>query len=289
MFGYVTIYRKDLPQQALDCYQGYYCGLCQALGQKYGVFGRMTLSYDMTFTALLLSALYEPADVHSYGRCVPHPLKARPRIHNEFVDYAADLGIALAYYNFMDDWNDEQKSQSHRMAQRLAPFLAGIEERHPVQCTAIRERLAELTELENADSDDLDALCGCFGKLLGAVFDCRGDLWGPVLQAVGRGMGGFIYLMDAYDDLDKDRRNGSFNALAPLAASLSADEYEKQVHELLTQQMALCAQSFEMLPILKETPEGQLLYNTIYSGVWCQYAKTNALHTKHREGKQTHA
>ena len=49
----------------------------------------------------------------------------------------------------------------------------------------------------------------------------------------------------------------------------------------LTQQIGLCAQQFQLLPILKETPEGQILYNTLYSGVWSQYA----LVRKHREGR----
>lgn len=44
----------------MDCYQAYYCGLCQSLGRKYGTAARMALSYDMTFAALLLTALYDP-------------------------------------------------------------------------------------------------------------------------------------------------------------------------------------------------------------------------------------
>ena len=69
MFGYVTIYRKDLPPEVIDRYQAYYCGLCEALGRRYGAAGRMTLSFDMTFAAVLLSALYDPETVYSTGRC----------------------------------------------------------------------------------------------------------------------------------------------------------------------------------------------------------------------------
>ena len=39
MFGYVTIYRNDLTQPAIDRYQAYYCGLCEALGRKYAPHG----------------------------------------------------------------------------------------------------------------------------------------------------------------------------------------------------------------------------------------------------------
>lgn len=135
--------------------------------------------------------------------------------------------------------------------------------------------------LEEAESHDLDALCNAFGTLLGAVFACRNDAWAPVLNAMGRGLGGFIYLMDAYDDLEKDRKKGRFNALQALADTLPPAEYEERCHDLLTQQMGLCAQQFSLLPILQETPEGKLLYNTIYSGVWSKYA----LVRKHREGR----
>ena len=89
MFGYVTIYHKGLAKPELDRYQAYYCGLCRTLGQKYGLPGQLTLSYDLAFIAILHSALYEPQTQFSAGRCAPHPIKARPRAANEFLDYAA--------------------------------------------------------------------------------------------------------------------------------------------------------------------------------------------------------
>lgn len=290
MFGYVTIYRKDLPPEVIDRYQAYYCGLCEALGRRYGAAGRMTLSFDMTFAAVLLSALYDPETVYSTGRCAPHPLKPRPRAANRYVDYAADMSIALAYYNFLDDWQDEHRRGSLRSARRLEQHLPGIRRAHPAQCEAIRTRLDALTALEAAGSDDLDALCGCFGALLGAVFRYQNDMWAPVLDRLGRGLGGFIYLMDAYDDLEKDAKNGSFNALAALRARLDDEAFETRCHELLTQQMGICAEAFGLLPVLKDSPEGQLLYNTIYSGVWCKYTLIKARREdKRREAEKRHA
>ena len=281
MFGYVTIYRKGLTNQDLDRYQAYYCGLCQVLGERYGLPGRLAMSYDMAFTAMLLTALYEPDTRFGTGRCAPHPLKARPRARNEFLDYAADMTILLAYHNFLDDWQDDHRQASLRRARQFEPLLPAIRERWPRQFSVIGEQLSALNLLEEAGSHDLDALCNAFGTLLGAVFACRQDLWTPVLEGMGRGLGGFIYLMDAYDDLEKDRKKGRYNALQALAEQLPPAVYETRCRELLTQQIGLCAQQFQLLPILKETPEGQILYNTLYSGVWSQYA----LVRKHREGR----
>ena len=69
-------------------------------GRRYGRTGQLALSYDMAFVAILLTALYDTPTAFSEGRCVPHPLKKRPRADNELLDYAADMTAALAYYNF---------------------------------------------------------------------------------------------------------------------------------------------------------------------------------------------
>lgn len=284
MFGYVTIYRKGLADADMDRYQAYYCGLCRALGRRYGRTGQLALSYDMAFVAILLTALYDVPTAYTAGRCAPHPIKPRPRADNEFMDYAADMTAALAYYNFLDDWQDDHRRASLAQAQKLEPSLPALRERWPRQLQTMAAQLDRLNALESAGSHDLDALCNAFGALLGEVFACRDDIWAPALRAMGQGLGGFIYLMDAYDDLEKDEKKGRFNALRQLADELPPAAYEQRCHELLTQQMAFCAQNFELLPILKDTPEGQLLHNTIYAGVWSKYALVKATRTP-RKGK----
>lgn len=127
----------------MDCYQAYYCGLCQSLGRKYGTAARMALSYDMTFAALLLTALYDPPTQTSQGRCAPHPLRTRPRAVNEFTDYAADMTVVLAYYNYLDDWRDDHKRSRLRLAKQLKPHLENIRRQWPRQCEAIHTKRAE--------------------------------------------------------------------------------------------------------------------------------------------------
>ena len=59
MFGYIIVNKQELKFREFDVYQSYYCGLCQSLKERFGRRGQLTLSYDMTFVALLLSALYD--------------------------------------------------------------------------------------------------------------------------------------------------------------------------------------------------------------------------------------
>lgn len=289
MFGYVSVYHKDLSPAAQERYQAAYCGLCRALRGRYGVVGQSALSYDMAFTAVLLTALYDPPTEYGRGRCALHPAKARPRAANEWIDYAADMTALLAYYNFLDDWQDDGSHAARALAGRLARYLPALQTRWPRQCAAVKTQLAALEALESAGCADLDALCNAFGALLGAVLAPREDLWAPVLGRMGQALGGFIYLMDAYDDLERDAKRGNFNALAALHSALPAQAFEARCKALLEAQMALCAQAFGLLPIVKDTPEGEILYNTLYAGVWGRYELRHAARQRragNRSGKE---
>ena len=152
-------------------------------------------------------------------------------------------------------------------------MLPAIRARWPRQTAAITAQLEALNVLEKAGSHDLDALCRAFGDLLGAVFACREDIWAPTLQAMGRGLGGFIYLMDAYDDLPRDKRRGAYNPLRELSTHPDYEEEMLDIFELL---LARCAQNFERLPCVEDA---DLLRNILYSGVWLKYNCKNAKRT----------
>ena len=59
MFGYIMVNKGELKFKEYELYQSYYCGLCRKLKEHYGILGQLTLSYDLTFVILLLTALYE--------------------------------------------------------------------------------------------------------------------------------------------------------------------------------------------------------------------------------------
>lgn len=108
MFGFVLANRSLLTQEQLARYRSCYCGLCGEIGHTYGSLQRFALNYDMTFLVLLLSSLYEPEEAASSVRCVAHPWKPHAQWRNAFTAYAAAMNVALAYYQCMDDWEDEK-------------------------------------------------------------------------------------------------------------------------------------------------------------------------------------
>ena len=109
MFGYVTVNKPEIKFKDFDVYRSFYCGLCRELRERYGIPGQISLTYDMTFVVLLLSALYEPPTKKGTSRCVVHPLKPQPVRKNTVTEYCADMNVILTYYKCMDDWQDEHK------------------------------------------------------------------------------------------------------------------------------------------------------------------------------------
>ena len=106
MFGYVIADLDRLDEGQKARYHSLYCGLCRALYETYGAAPALALTYDMTFLALFLGALYEPEETSGCARCARHPLHAQAWVRTKATDYAAAMNCLLAYENCRDDWHD---------------------------------------------------------------------------------------------------------------------------------------------------------------------------------------
>lgn len=269
MFGYVTIHKPELRVREFYEFRAFYCGLCQVLKEKYGMKGQMTLTYDMTFLVMLLTSLYEPETKEESRRCLVHPTKAHAMLKNEVTEYAATMNIALTWHHLEDDWQDERKALELAGMQLYRRSYRKVEQEYPRQCAVIKEKLAELSELERAGEElaDLDALSSCFGELMAELFVMRKDHWEETLRKLGFYLGKFIYLMDAYDDLPEDMKKGRFN---PLKCRQNRPGFEEECRQMLVMMMAECTEAFERLPLIKDI---DILRNILYNGVWSKYEK----------------
>ena len=92
----------------------------------------------------------------------------------------------------------------------------------------------------------------------------KADEWESYLRKIGFFMGKFIYILDAYDDLEHDRKKGCFN---PFLLK-EKENLEDWVKQLLMMAASEFAKEFEKLPIIEDV---ELLRNIIYSGVWTRY------------------
>ncbi|MGN0999558.1 MAG: DUF5685 family protein [Faecousia sp.] len=262
MFGLITADMKELTKEQQKRYSAVYCGICRQIRSRSSQLSRLGLSYDMAFLALLLMSLYEPEEVSGNQACSLHPIQRRAWVDNEYVGYAADMNVALAYYNAADDWEDDHKYSAKKMMEVFGKDYSAIKQRFPRQCEAIRQCIGKLSELEKSGCANPDEPANCFGALMGELLVYREDLWEPTLRQMGMALGRFIYLADAAQDFSRDKRKGKYNPY--LAMGMEHADWQRW-DEYLVLAMGRCTEEFEKLPLVQDKG---LLDNILYSGVW---------------------
>lgn len=261
MFGFVNVSSKELTKEQQTRYNRVYCGICRAIGNQGDQTARLVLSYDMTFLALLLMSLYEPEESVGDRVCMLHPISKRKWVDSPYIQYAADMNIALAYYNCLDDWQDDGSHPKKWMANHLSRFLPDIEARYPRQCAAIGSCIQSLSSLEKENCADADACANRFGALMAELLVYQEDLWANDLREMGMALGRFIYLADAAVDYRKDKRKHKYNPYLAMGIGEDFPRWE----QYLVLNMARCTEFYEKLPLVQDKP---ILDNILYSGVW---------------------
>ncbi len=260
MFGFVVANQEKLSPGDKDIYKSCYCGLCRSLGKRHGNLSRLTINYDMTFIILVLSSLYEEDYKRISERCMVHPVNKHTCRFNGISDYAADMNIVLAYFNFIDDWNDDKKLHSLIEAKLLEKAYRRVHVKYPDQCGNISAYLKELLEIEKSGELNPDIPANCFGKLMAEVVSFRKDNFSHHLRAFGTALGKFIYIMDACIDLKKDIKKESYNPMI----TTSSENFSTILNLL----MADCVEKYRKLPIERHK---DLIENILYSGVWTRF------------------
>lgn len=267
MFGYINVNKSELSEENKRIYQSYYCGLCQSLHANCGMKGQMLLSYDMTFVVVLLTGLYELENRQKQFTCAMHPTKKQMAFVNEASDYCCAVNVMLAYHNLLDDWKDEKNYPKKKLADIIRKDYEQFAKDYPRQVEAIETYMERLAEYEANNEENIDLVAGLTGEMLGELMAWREDEWYDELKNLGYYMGKFIYLMDAYEDIDKDDKKNNYNPLRSLRKA-HAKDFETLCRLMMTSMMSECAKSFERLPILQHA---DILRNILYSGVWTKY------------------
>ena len=220
MFGYVKPYNPELRVRELEEYKAVYCGLCKQLGRSFGVFARFTLSYDFAFLAMLKTALdSEICPETERCACIAHPFCKRIRVReNAAMQMAARAAMISVYYKLLDDRADEGffrrigaalllpfAKRARRKALAFADGAAADE--------AAAKMSAAQAQLEAEKCQIPDAAAEPTANFLAAVLkNCAATAeQAAVLERFGYLLGRYVYLCDALDDLEDDRRRGRYN------------------------------------------------------------------------------
>ncbi len=217
-----------LGRGAREMRRRHYCGTCKVIGREYGQASRLFLNHDTVLLAEIITALTEApewgAAIESHN-CfqLPKKTEATPPA----LRYAAAATILLASAKVQDHASDSGKWRWRVLARWLNPGYrrAAAELRDcGVPVSDIERKLATQQQLESRP-ETLEQLAEptCFATAEicrhAAALAARTELdtkLGTMLERFGRRFGYLIYLLDAWEDFEKDAARGDFNAFRAL-------------------------------------------------------------------------
>lgn len=266
MFGYVRINKMDLTFREYEHYKAYYCGLCKTLKRDYTEISRASINYDITFLILILTSVYMPKSEVFYEKCIVNPVKDKKHMANEFSEYAAAVNIILTYYKLQDNVDDRGDLKDKVARKVYEKSFKKAYEKYPERADKIKKHLDELADLEKENSNSIDKTSNTFANLMGEIFMYKDDEYAQRLRELGFNIGKYIYILDAYEDLEKDIKNKEYNPFK---------EYENRAEELkekVDRNIMMCLSRLEkaILDLDIKVNRG-IIDNIIYSGIYLRY------------------
>ncbi len=221
MFGYVLPHKPELKVKEYEYYKSVYCGICKQMGARCGCVSRFFLSYDSVFMALSQMAAAGADDIAvSEGRCVVNPFKKVHFCSSRYIDYCADVSVLLVWHKIMDDIRDKGFPKS--IPAHLLSLLMSHPHRRAMESTRgfdtdarIKRSTDELHALEEAHSPNMDEAAETFFSMLADVMavGVEDESAGRVAYEMGKNIGRWIYILDAFNDISEDIESGDYNPL----------------------------------------------------------------------------
>ena len=264
MFGYISFYKSKLTEEDFSVFKSYYCGLCKQLGKSYNQFVRLGLSYDFTFLAILIDSLNKNEPLLDFQSCMRYIGKKKKIItENDAVKFSTDMSIALNYFKLSDDIKDDKSLKAFLLRIPYQRHIKKLNKKYGIITEEIVVHLNKLSKLEKENCKNIDEVSDEFSLIMENIFSYRISL-----AKLGYNLGKFIYILDAFDDIDEDLKKKKYNPiLLKYGYAGKCDEKRKiakDVDFILTYTLSQVASEYEKLDIKRNK---NLLDNIIYLGL----------------------
>lgn len=263
MFGYIRPYKPEMLVKEYELYKSVYCGLCRQLCKDYGAFASLILNYDCTFLAMFCAGTNanSAAPVITQKCCTCNPLKRCNycSTNDNSLEIAAAFCVISFYYKLHDTISDEgfAKAASARAFKPTAKIWKNkASKKYPEldeTVSSMLKKQAETEKLENCSVDRAaDPTAQMLSRLMMTFAENKNEE--RVYSRLGYYLGRWIYLIDAADDFDKDRENGSFNPIVNKFSNQkeldsSNNKFKSYCNGLLNQTMAQIVAAYNLTEI----------------------------------------
>lgn len=253
MYGYIKPQTSELKVREHLFYKSIYCGLCRSLSKHTGGFSSMTLSYDMTFFAIMRMIIKDEKPNIKKKNCILHPFSKRNIAQNsKELEYTAYVSSVLSHEKIKDNIEDEKFFKKF-ISILIYPFTSYFKRKNKIKYIneIASEHLNQLKNLENNKCPYPDEVANCFGNICSKLlsYDVSDEKSQRIASNIGFHIGRFIYLSDAICDYEKDKKQNKYN---PFIYSLNDENEIKYFFEngykiVLSKETREIKSSFDLL------------------------------------------
>lgn len=268
MFGYVKVYKPELKVRHYEAYKGVYCSLCRTLKKEYGIFAALTLNYDFTLLALTRMAFADECCGFKQGRCAYNPLKKCQQCVNgeRELSVAAAAAMMMCYHKVSDDIADSSFFKG-LLKRIVRPYFSlkrkKAAKRYPELDGIISSAMKEQGEVEAKKDAGIDASAHPSAKAMGKLlsYGFEGET-AEKLNRFGYLVGRWVYLVDALDDMNNDRKTHSYNVFN----NINNNEKEARDHAVGSINLT-AGQLVREFEVLNPARFSEILENIVYDGL----------------------
>lgn len=271
MFGYVKTDKPEMKIKEYETYRGLYCSLCKAMGKHFGLLSRLTLSYDITFLVLTRLSFSGTVPCFTGGRCPFNPAKKCNYCNNtdEELRYAAAVSMMLFYFKVRDNISDGSIAKKLLMY-LLLPWATlkykKAKKMYSEIAVIIEECMAKQDETEKKNSSVTDEAAHCSAEALGRITAYNMSDEGNIYR-FGYGIGKWVYLIDAFDDIEKDLKSKSYNVFVN-KYGLSDFKLTEEIRSEITGTLNMCSSIFiDAYENIENKTMTPIMENIIYEGM----------------------
>lgn len=216
MYGYIKPDKPEMKIKEYEVYRGFYCSLCGVLGKRYGFPARLLLSYDLTCFLIFCLAVNNKKCSFTECRCPVNRAKKCMRAcgNDAIFNYCADVTVILAYYKLKDTIADSgiiKKTAAYILLPYLSYLMRKAKKYNPETEKKAALFFAKQFRTENRPIADIDYAAEPTAEFTAMLASDICDENKDEVYSFGFMLGRYIYLQDAFDDIEKDIKSNSFN------------------------------------------------------------------------------
>ena len=228
----------------------------------------LTLNYDFTLLALTRLAFAEECCGFADSRCAYNPLKKCKKCINgaDELSFSAAAAMIMCYYKAADDIADSSSLKG--LAKRiLKPYFAlkrrKAMKKYPALDGIISAAMQKQSETEKRNEAGIDSAADPSARAMGEIL-CLGfeGETKEKLNRFGYLVGRWVYLADALDDMEDDKKNSSYNVFN----NINKDEKEARAYAAGAINLT-AGQLVRLFEEMKPLRFSEIMENIVYDGL----------------------